>query len=53
MKASPKQGTNHRQSGPGTKVTSVSASQMRPASYSPAGNKTSGSSQGHSRGKQG
>lgn len=53
MKASPKQGTDNRQSGPGTKVTSVSAPQDRPASYAPTGNKSSGSSQGHKRGKQG
>lgn len=52
-KAAPKQGTNDRQSGPGTKVRGVSASQDRPASIKPAGNTTSGSSQGHSRGKQG
>ena len=53
MKASPKQGTSNRQAGPGTKVTSVSAPQNRPASYAPTGNTKSGSSQGHSRGKQG
>lgn len=53
MKASPKQGTDNRQAGPGTKVTSVSASAPRPASYAPTGNKSSGSSQSHKRGKQG
>ena len=53
MKSSPKQGTDGRQAGPGTKVTSVSAPQNRPASYAPTGNKSSGSSQSQSRGKQG
>jgi hypothetical protein len=53
MKASPKQGTSARQSGPGTSVKGLSAKQDRPASIRPTGNTTSGSSQGHSRGKQG
>lgn len=41
------------QSGPGTKVDSMSATAKKPASISPTGNGTSGSSQGHKRGKQG
>jgi len=53
MKSAPKQGTDNRQTGPGTKVTGLSAPQTRPASYAPTGNKTSGSSQSHTRGKQG
>lgn len=53
MKTSPNQGTDKRQTGPGTNVTGIRAPQMRPASYAPTGNKNSGSSQGHSRGKQG
>lgn len=53
MKSDAKQGTSNRQSGPGTKVTSIPATIHKPASISPTGNRTSGSSQGHKRGKQG
>jgi hypothetical protein len=41
------------QSGPGTKVTSIPAKVHKPASMAPTANRTSGSSQGHKRGKQG